>query len=231
MLDILLHNDLFIACNKPPGIASQPDKTGDECLLDMAERRCKRSLHLVNRLDRPVSGIALFAKTKAVMASFSEQFRNRTVEKVYLAVVQNEPETAEGTLVHFLQKNQVKNVSIAHKEAQPYSERAELHYKLIGKSDRYFLLEVRPITGKHHQIRAQLAAMGSPIKGDVKYGARRSNPDRSIHLHAWKLNIEHPMSGERLSIEAPVPEDVVWNALLGIEAPAKAAPREEDLTQ
>jgi 23S rRNA pseudouridine1911/1915/1917 synthase len=214
MLNILLHNDLFIALNKPSGIASQPDKTGDESLLDQAEKRCHRSLHPVNRLDRPVSGIALFAKTKAVMTMLTEQFRDRSVEKVYLAVVQNEPPQESGTLVHFLQKNQVKNITTAHTEEQPGSERAELAYKLIGKSDRYFLLEINPVTGKHHQIRAQLSAIGCPIKGDVKYGARRGNQDRSIHLHSWKLSFEHPLSGERLSLEAPVPEDVVWKALM-----------------
>lgn len=214
MLNILLHNDLFIALNKPSGIASQPDKTGDESLLDQAEKRCHRSLHPVNRLDRPVSGIALFAKTKAVMTMLTEQFRDRSVEKVYLAVVQSEPPEESGTLVHYLQKNQVKNITTAHLEEQPGSERAELSYKLIGKSDRYFLLEINPVTGKHHQIRAQLSAIGCPIKGDVKYGARRGNQDRSIHLHSWKLNFEHPLSGERLSLEAPLPEDVVWKALM-----------------
>jgi 23S rRNA pseudouridine1911/1915/1917 synthase len=214
MLDILLHNDLFIILNKPPGIASQPDKTGDDSLLDLAEKRCHRTLHPVNRLDRPVSGIALFAKTKAVMTMLTEQFRDRSVEKVYLAVVQAEPPQESGTLVHYLQKNQVKNIVTAHVEEQPGSERAELQYRLIGKSDRYFLLEIQPVTGKHHQIRAQLSAIGCPVKGDVKYGARRGNTDRSIHLHAWKLAFEHPLSGERLSFVAPPPEDVVWKALL-----------------
>lgn len=220
MLDILTNNEWFIACNKPSGIASQPDKTGDECLLDMAERRCRRTLHLVNRLDRPVSGIALFAKTKAVMTMLTDQFRNRSVEKIYLAVVQNEPPQESGTLVHFLSKNQNKNIAFAHIEEQPDTERSQLEYKVISKSKNYFLLEVQPVTGKHHQIRVQLAAIGCPIKGDVKYGARRGNSDRSIHLHAWKLSFEHPMSGELIEIEAPVPEDVVWNALLNRTAPA-----------
>lgn len=226
MLDILIHNDLFIAFNKPAGIASQPDKTGDECLLDMAERHCRRNLHLVNRLDRPVSGIALFAKTKAVMTTLTDQFRNRSVQKIYLAVVQNEPPQESGTLVHFLSKNQNKNIAFAHTEEQPDTERSELEYKLLGKSKNYFLLEVQPTTGKHHQIRVQLAAIGCPIKGDVKYGARRGNSDRSIHLHAWKLSFEHPMSGERIELEAPVPEDVVWNALLN--RPAPAAPEKSE---
>lgn len=217
MLDILIHNDLFIACNKAPGLASQPDKTGDECLLDQVERRCRRNLHLVNRLDRPVSGIALFAKTKAVMTALTDQFRNRTVEKTYLAVVQNEPPQESGTLLHFLSKNQSKNIAFVNTEETPDTERSELEYKLIGKSKNYYLLEIKPLTGKHHQIRVQLAAIGCPIKGDVKYGARRKNPDRSIHLHAWKLSFEHPMSGERIELEAAVPQDVVWNALLNRE--------------
>jgi 23S rRNA pseudouridine1911/1915/1917 synthase len=214
MLNILLHNDLFIALNKPPGIASQPDKTGDITLLDLAEKRCHQPLHPVNRLDRPVSGIALFAKTKAVMTTLTEQFRERSVEKVYLAVVQNPPPEQEGTLVHYLRHNPLKNITTALPEAQVGTDRAELNYRLVGKSARYFLLEIHPITGKHHQIRAQLAALGCPIKGDVKYGARRGNTDRSIHLHAWKLTFEHPLSGERLSLTAPPPEDVIWKALL-----------------
>jgi 23S rRNA pseudouridine1911/1915/1917 synthase len=217
MLNILLHNDLFIALNKAPGIASQPDKTGDETLLDLAEKRCKRTLHPVNRLDRPVSGIALFAKTKAVMTAFTEQFRSRSVEKVYLAVVQNAPVPESGKLTHYLVHNARKNITVALPEAQEGAELAELEYRLIGKSKSYFLLEIKPITGKHHQIRAQLSAIGSPIKGDVKYGARRGNADRSIHLHAWKLSFEHPLSGERLTLEAPVPEDVVWAGIMSVD--------------
>lgn len=214
MLNILQENDFFIACNKPAGIASQPDKTGDECLLDIAERHCKCTLHLVNRLDRPVSGILLFAKTKTSMAYLSEQFKDRSVEKIYLAVVQHEPPEPSGTLVHFIQKNQSKNIAFAHTEALPNRERSELVYQLVGKSKTCFLLEVQPATGKHHQIRVQLAAIGCPIKGDVKYGARRGNSDRSIHLHAWKLSFDHPLTGERLLIEAPLPDEVLWNALV-----------------
>ncbi|MBL7828315.1 MAG: RNA pseudouridine synthase [Saprospiraceae bacterium] len=218
MLDVLINNDLFIACNKAPGMAAQPDKTGDDSLLDLAEKRCKRPLHPVNRLDRPVSGIALFAKTRAVMTDLTDQFRHRSVEKVYLAVVQNEPPEAQGKLVHFLQKNQSKNTTVAHPDERPGAERAELDYKLIGKSDRYFLLEIHPVSGKHHQIRAQLAAINCPIKGDVKYGARRSNADRSIHLHAWKLTFAHPRSGAPIELVAAPPKDVIWDALLnGVE--------------
>lgn len=214
MLDVLINNEFFIACNKAPGIASQPDKTGDESLLQLAEVRCKRPLHPVNRLDRPVSGIALFAKTKAIMTELTDQFRHRTVQKVYLAVVQNEPAKEEDNLIHYLLKNQAKNIVTAFAEERPDAELAELKYRLVGKSDRYFLLEIYPITGKHHQIRAQLAAINCPIKGDVKYGARRSNADRSIHLHAWKLTFDHPRSGAPVELVAAPPKDVIWDALL-----------------
>ena len=214
MLDVLINNEFFIACNKAPGIASQPDKTGDESLLQLAEVRCKRPLHPVNRLDRPVSGIALFAKTKAIMTELTDQFRHRTVQKVYLAVVQNEPPKEEDNLIHYLLKNQAKNIVTAFAEERPDAELAELKYRLVGKSDRYFLLEIYPITGKHHQIRAQLAAINCPIKGDVKYGARRSNADRSIHLHAWKLTFDHPRSGAPVELVAAPPKDVIWDALL-----------------
>ena len=152
MLDVLINNEFFIACNKAPGIASQPDKTGDESLLQLAEVRCKRPLHPVNRLDRPVSGIALFAKTKAIMTELTDQFRHRTVQKVYLAVVQNEPPKEEDNLIHYLLKNQAKNIVTAFAEERPDAELAELKYRLVGKSDRYFLLEIYPITGKHHQM-------------------------------------------------------------------------------
>ncbi|MEY4203965.1 MAG: hypothetical protein RL013_1668 [Bacteroidota bacterium] len=215
-LNVLINNDLFIACNKAPGMATQPDKTGDECLLDLVEVRCKRPVHAVNRLDRPVSGIVLFAKTKAIMTELTDQFRHKTVEKVYLAIVQNEPPAQEGTLVHYLQKNQAKNIATAHAEPQAGAERAELNYKVIGKTDRYFLLEIHPVSGKHHQIRAQLAAIDCPIKGDVKYGARRSNPDRSIHLHAWKLTFEHPRNGMPVELVADVPDEPLWKSAMAI---------------
>lgn len=213
MLDILVHNDLFMACNKPAGMASQPDKTGDESLLELAEKRAGRSLHIVNRLDRPVSGIVLLAKTRAIMTELTEQFRQRAVEKTYLAVVQSAPPEEQGLLVHYLQKNQSKNMVFASPDEKPGAERAELEYRLMGKSERYFLLEIHPSTGKHHQIRAQLAAIGCPIKGDVKYGARRGNPDRSIHLHSWKIRFEHPRSGAPVELTAAPPREVIWDAL------------------
>lgn len=212
MLDILYKDHQLIALNKAPGIAVQPDKTGDVTLQAQAEAYCRQPLHLAHRLDRPVSGVVVFAKTKTAMTALTEQFRSRTVEKTYLAVVQNLPSEPEGNLVHFLRKNETKNISIVSTESDTAAERAELHYRLLGSSERYHVLEIQLITGRHHQIRAQLAAIGCPVKGDVKYGFRRSNRDRSIHLHAWRLAFDHPVSGERIRLEAKLPEDPVWQA-------------------
>ncbi|HRI62192.1 MAG TPA: RluA family pseudouridine synthase [Saprospiraceae bacterium] len=212
MLDILYKDHQIIALNKAPGIAVQPDKTGDVTLQAQAEAYCRQPLHLAHRLDRPVSGVVVYAKTKTAMTALTEQFRSRAVEKTYLAVVQNLPPEPEGTLIHFLRKNEAKNISIVASESDAGAERAELHYRLLGSSERYHLLEIQLITGRHHQIRAQLAAIGCPVKGDVKYGFRRSNRDRSLHLHAWKLAFDHPVSGERVQLEAKLPEDPVWQA-------------------
>lgn len=213
MLDILYKDNQLIVLNKPPGIAVQDDKTGDTPFLAMAEAYCKHPLHPVHRLDRPASGIVLFAKSESAMTNLTAQFRNRTVEKTYLAVVQNLPPETEALLVHFLRKNEAKNLTVAFSDPRPGAERAEMHYRVAGSSERYHLLEIQLITGRHHQIRAQLATIGCPIKGDVKYGFRRGNRDRSIHLHAWKLAFDHPVSGERISLEAPPPQtDAVWKA-------------------
>lgn len=217
-----LHDDLFLVIyNKPPGIPVQADKTGDTPLQAIAEKYAKRTLHLVHRMDRPVSGAVLLAKTKAVMTTLTEQFKNREIDKEYLAIVGVLPPQPEGTLVHYLRKNEAKNVSVASVEELPGTERAELKYRVLGSSDRYHLLHIQLITGRHHQIRVQLAAIGAPIRGDVKYGFKRANKDRSINLHAWKLAFEHPQSGETMTVIAPLPEEPVWQAfqevLAGLE--------------
>lgn len=214
MLEVLVKNNQLIAFNKPAGIAVQADKTGDVPFQQMAEAYCHHPLHMVHRLDRPVSGVILFAKSKAALTQLQAQFRERKVEKDYLAVVQNLPPEAEGTLVHFLRKNETKNITTAYPDERPGTERAELHYRVLGSSDRYHLLHIRLHTGRHHQIRAQLAAIDCPVKGDAKYGFRRNNPDRSIHLHAWRLAFDHPVSGTRIRLEARLPEEVVWQAML-----------------
>ena len=213
MLDILYKDHQLIALNKPPGIAVQPDKTDDTAFQKLVEIYCKQPLHAVNRIDRPASGIVLFAKSKSAMTALTEQFRSRSVEKTYLAVVQNLPPQPTDTLVHFVRKNEAKNLTSTFAEEQPGTERAELTYRTLGSSERYHLLAIQLITGRHHQIRAQLAAIGCPVKGDVKYGFRRSNRDRSIHLHAWRLAFDHPVSGERIQLVATPPDDPVWNAL------------------
>ncbi len=210
---VLYKNNQLIALNKPAGLPVQEDKTGDKALINLAEIYSKSKLHLIHRLDRPASGVALFAKTPTALAHLNEQFRERKVSKIYLAAVGEKPPEEEGTLVHYLEKKPHANRTIAHKDKKPGAKRSELKYRLISRSDNYYLLEVELFSGRHHQIRAQLAAIGCPIKGDVKYGFRRGNRDRSIHLHAWKLRFTHPISGEREEVIAPLPEDdPVWQA-------------------
>jgi 23S rRNA pseudouridine1911/1915/1917 synthase len=211
MNNILFDDAHLIAFNKMPGIGTQQDKTGDDSLLLQATIYCGQALHPVHRLDRPVSGIVVFAKTQAAMTALTAQFTHRSVEKYYWAVVQAAPPELQGTLVHFLKKNQQKNISTALPGPKPGAERAELNYRQLASSERYQLIEIQLVTGKHHQIRAQLAAVGCPIKGDVKYGARRSNTDRSIHLHARRLVFKHPLSGASISLEAPPPSDPLWD--------------------
>ncbi|MCB0594423.1 MAG: RluA family pseudouridine synthase [Lewinellaceae bacterium] len=209
----LYKNNQLIAFNKPAGLPVQEDKTGDKALINLAEIYCKSKLHLIHRLDRPASGVTLFAKTTGALASLNEQFRERQVEKTYLVAVHEKPPKEADTLVHFLKKEGRSNRTRAFAEEQPGSKRAELSYRYLGSTDHYHLLEIRLHTGRHHQVRAQLAAIGCPIKGDVKYGARRANPGRSIHLHAWKLRFRHPVSGEWEEVAAPLPEeDPVWQA-------------------
>ena len=208
---VIYKNNQLIAFNKPPGIPVQADKTGDISLLQLAEIYCKSTVYLIHRIDRPASGVMLFAKNKRAVGLLSDQFRDGTVSKTYLAVVKKRPEKAEATLQHHLLKNARTNRSEAVPEGTAQSKKAELKYKIIGSSDHYHLLEIALMTGRHHQVRAQLAAINCPIKGDVKYGFRRGNKDRSIHLHAWKLNFNHPISGKPESLTAELPKDPVWD--------------------
>ncbi len=210
---VLYKNNQLIAFNKPANVPVQEDKTGDKPLLGLAEIYAKSKLNLIHRLDRPATGVVLFAKTHGALVSLNEQFQQKAVQKTYLAVVKDPPPQTEGTLIHFLRKNQKDNRSFVSAEETPNSKRAELHYKIIGSSDHYHLLEIELVTGRHHQIRAQLSAIGCPVKGDTKYGAKRDNSDHSIHLHAWKLRFQHPVSGEMEEIVAPIPgDDPVWKA-------------------
>lgn len=207
---VLEKNNQFIAFNKPAGIPVQEDKTGDTSLINLAEIYTKKKLLLCNRIDRPASGIVLFAKNKTSLEHINKQFQFRTISKTYLCIVEAKPPKDEDKLTHWIEKNGKLNKSFIMAEKGSRSAEAILSYKLIGSSDNYFLLEIQLHTGKHHQIRCQLSHIGAPIKGDVKYGARRSNKDKSIHLHAWKTEVTHPISKKKIMLEAPIPEDNLW---------------------
>lgn len=216
--DLLLYkNNQLIAFNKPATLPVQDDQTGDRSLQAIAEIYAQRSLHLLNRIDRPASGVTLFARNAKAAAHLSEQFRERQVKKTYLAIVGERPPEDAGQLRQFLLADKGRKKSIISDEAQAGYQAADLDYRLIGSSDRYFLLEIDLLTGRQHQIRAQLAALGCPIQGDNKYGFKRGNRDRSIALHAWKLAFTHPTSGAKDEIIAGVPEGKLWEVLMGGE--------------
>ncbi len=211
---VVYQNNHFIVVNKPPAIPVQPDKENSTvCLQHMVHSFCKTGVYVVHRIDQPVSGLVIFAKHKGAMSKLSRMFQDRLVQKTYLAVVADKPEKDSDRLVQHIGKQGKSNRSVVKDSPFEGSKEAILEYKLIGQTDRYFLLEVKIETGRHHQIRAQLAALGSPIKGDVKYGARRSNKDKSIHLHAWKLVIPSSNAHEPLVFVANLPDDPIWNAL------------------
>ena len=208
---VLYKNNQLIAFNKPAGIPIQPDKTEAKSLQDLGEIYAKSNLFIIHRIDRPASGVIVLAKSKKGLARMNAQFQERTIKKTYLAVVKKAPEKSEGQLIHYLRKNEKANKTQVFEAPVKGGKKAILNYKVIGKSDNYTLLEIDLETGRHHQIRAQLAKIGSPIKGDVKYGARRSNKDRSIHLHAWKLSLHHPVTSEAVDLVADMPDDSIWN--------------------
>jgi len=215
---ILYEDNHIIVVNKLPSEIVQGDKTGDMPLSDLVKAYIAKKynkpgnvfLGVVHRIDRPVSGAVIFARTSKSLTRLNAMLQKRELQKRYWAVVKNPPPEASGTLVHHLQKNEKQNKSYASRYPTSNSKKAELNYALIAKSKDYYLLEVELITGRHHQVRAQLAEMGCPIKGDLKYGFDRSNADASIHLHARKLSFKHPVKDEIIEIIAPVPEDKLW---------------------
>ncbi|ESU28259.1 23S rRNA pseudouridine synthase [Flavobacterium limnosediminis JC2902] len=217
-LQILHEDNHIIIVNKRVGDIVQGDKTGDKPLSDVVKEYIKEKynkpgevfLGVVHRLDRPTTGIVVFAKTSKALTRLNEMFSKRETQKTYWAVVKNQPPKTEDILVHFLKRNPKNNTSKAHIKEVPESKKASLDYKIIKKLDNYYVLEINLHTGRHHQIRSQLSAIGCPIKGDLKYGFDRSNPDGGIHLHARKLVFIHPVSKETLEIIAPVPDNVVW---------------------
>jgi 23S rRNA pseudouridine1911/1915/1917 synthase len=211
-MTILYEDADLVAVNKFAAIPTQKDDTNDTPLIQLVEKKMKAKLFVVHRLDRPTSGVVVFAKNEHSAAELSAQFQGRKTQKKYLAIVEKKPEKDAATLVHFLVQNPSNNKSFAAPEGTLNAKRAEMRYILRGSSDRYFLLDIALLTGRHHQIRAQLAEIGCPIKGDVKYGARRSNADRSIHLHATELTFNQPKTGEKLTIKAALPteNDALW---------------------
>ena len=218
-MTVLFEDNHSIAVAKRVGDIVQGDKTGDVPLSDLVKAYLKEKyekpgnvyLGVVHRLDRPVSGVVLFAKTSKALPRLNKMFaEHEAVRKTYLAIVANKPPQPEGTLTHWLTRNEKQNTARAYDREVPNSKKAVLDYRLVAQSERYFLLEVELHTGRHHQIRCQLAKMGCPIKGDLKYGAPRSNPDGGISLHAWRLQLEHPVTHAPLTIEAPLPEERLW---------------------
>ena len=220
-LQILYEDNHLIVVNKRVGDIAQGDNSGDKPLPDIVKNYLKEKynkpgevfLGVVHRLDRPTTGIVVFAKTSKALTRMNDLFSSRETQKTYVAVVKNKPPKEEDTLVHFIKRNQQNNTSKAHIKEVPDSKKASLHYKIIAALDNYFALEIELYTGRHHQIRAQLQAIGCSIKGDLKYGFDRSNPDGGIHLHARKLGFIHPVSKEAIAIKAPVPADAIWKSI------------------
>lgn len=221
-MTVLYEDNHLIIVNKQAGEIVQGDKTGDTPLSDIVKDWLKEKhnkpgnvyLGVAHRLDRPVSGVVLFAKTSKALPRLNKMFAEHDkVSKTYWAIVQNRPQASRGTLTHWLTRQEKNNTARAYDREVPGAKKAVLDYELIASGDRYHLLEIHLHTGRHHQIRCQLAKMGCPIKGDLKYGAPRSNPDGSISLHARNLTLEHPVSHEMISVTAPVPDDRLWLAL------------------
>lgn len=222
---VLYEDNHLIIVNKAAGVLVQGDATGDKTLSDYVKDYVKEKynkpgdvfLGTVHRLDRPVSGIVVFARTSKALERMNEIFRRRDVQKTYWAVVGKKPEKKSGKLTHFLVKNEEKNTVKAFDTEVKGSQKAELTYRYLGEINHYHLLEVNPVTGRPHQIRVQLATMGCPIRGDVKYGYPRLNPEGNINLHARRLYFVHPVKKEPILIKAPLPENPFWEEFLELE--------------
>ncbi len=221
-MEVIYEDNHLIAINKQISDLVQGDRSGDESLDLQVKAYIKKKykkpgdvfLGVVHRLDRPVSGVVLFARTSKALTRMNELFRDHKVSKTYWAVVKERPENPEGTLVHHLLRNEIQNKSYAHASPKRGSKEARLSYRLIGSTNNHYLLEVMLETGRHHQIRVQLSRIGCPIRGDLKYGFPRSNPDGGIHLHARSISFRHPVSGVDLTLHAKPPSDPLWNEFL-----------------
>lgn len=217
-LEILHEDNHTIVINKKASDLVQGDKTGDEPVPERIKTYLKEKYDkpgnvfcgVVHRLDRPTTGALVFARTSKALERLNEQFREKETNKIYWAIVEKAPEKKSDTLIHWLLKNEQQNKSYPVEEGRKNAKKAILTYTQIASSDKYHLLEIQLETGRHHQIRCQLANIGCIIKGDLKYGAKRSNPDGSIHLHARKLSFSHPTSKEEINVIAPVPDDNLW---------------------
>ena len=219
-MEVVYEDNHIIIINKASGEIVQGDKSGDTPLADLVKDYIKRKynkpgnvfLGVVHRLDRPVSGLVVFARTSKALTRLNDMFRNGDIHKTYWAITRNRPPEEEATLTHWITRNTQQNKSYASDREKPNSKKAMLRYRLIGCTDNYHLLEVQLMTGRHHQIRCQLAHIGCPIKGDLKYGAQRSNPDGSICLHARRVEFVHPVTKQTVVAEAPLPTLPPWNA-------------------
>ena len=219
-MEVVYEDNHIIIVNKQSGEIVQGDKTGDRPLSDIVKDYIKEKyakpgavfLGVVHRLDRPVSGLVVFARTSKALSRLNKMFAEGEVHKTYLAITKNAPRDNEGTLTHWLVRNEKQNKSYAYEQEKPNAKKAILKYHVLSHSDNYSLIEVQLLTGRHHQIRCQLAAIGCPIKGDLKYGAPRSNPDGSISLLSRRVEFVHPVSKETIIAEAPLPDDILWRA-------------------
>lgn len=224
-MDVVYEDNHLIIVNKSCSEIVQGDKTGDKTLADMVKEYIKQKyqkpgnvfLGVVHRLDRPVSGLVVFARTGKALARLNEMFRTGEVHKTYWAIVGQRPPGTEAELEHWLVRNEKQNKSYAYDREKPGGKKAVLAYRLIGASERYFLLEVDLKTGRHHQIRCQLAKIGCPIKGDLKYGSPRSNPDGGICLHARRIRFVHPVSKQEIDVEAPLPDNGIWHCFHSLD--------------
>ena len=220
MIEVLYEDNHLIVINKKSGDIVQGDKTGDKPLPDYVKDYLRDKYNkpgnifcgVIHRLDRPVSGIVVFAKTSKALSRMNQLFRDKEIQKTYWALVENKPTKSSDRLENYLLKNQQKNKSRAYLKPENGALKAVLDYQVLKNLNRYTLLEVKPITGRHHQIRVQLSQMGSVIKGDLKYGAKRSNKDASICLHAREISFIHPVKKEAVKITAPVPNEPLWKA-------------------
>lgn len=218
---VIYEDNHLLIVSKRPGEIVQGDKTGDIPMVESLKLYLKEKynkpgnvfLGLVHRLDRPVGGLVIFAKTSKALSRMTQMFAKGEVQKSYLAIVTDKPQDAQARLTHYLVRNEKQNKSYAYHQERANSKRAVLSYRLISSGEHYHLVEVDLHTGRHHQIRCQLSAIGCPIKGDLKYGAKRSNPDGSISLLSYRLRFRHPVSGVDLDIKAPLPNERIWREL------------------